>query len=1041
MPEIADGLVEITNVAREPGYRSKIAVISHADGVDPVGACVGPRGSRVRMVVSELRGEKIDIIPYNDEPARFVAKALSPARVREVLVDDENKQATVDRARRPALAGDRPRGPERPARRPPDRLARGHQVRDRVRGRGGRARLRGGGRHAGPLRRDPLQRPALPQRRAARLALLRPARPPGAATGTGSDHVGGPPRGGGEAEADERKPRRRTRRTAVADAPSPTTPRPRRRTRSRSRGSCGGRGRSRSSRRGAGLVAPHSATVAASAAGGRAPKAELRSASWRRTEPLVARPRREARRDAARTSVTKPDCARARRSRDAASPASLQAARGGPRGDRRLQFDDGQEARPRDRQGAGRHQQGGARGAQGCRHRGEGGRLVRRGGRDRRAEGLRRRRRADRRNGDETAAKAAPRPRSRPRPRPSPRPSSRPPRPRPPSRRPAAAGGRRRRAQAAPHPQLAPGRARPGRRRRRAAAAWSSTRRPRAGSPARRPSSSSPARPPPRRRRLAPPARDRVLAARPSTPARPRSTVIRINSGSTVKDVAESLGVGVARGDQEADGARARWRRSRRRSPTRRSRCSPTSSTSRSRSCTPPTSVEEEPELRRRRRGPGRPPAGRHDHGPRRPRQDLAARRHPRDRGRGRRGRRHHAAHRRLPGAPRRQGRSPSSTRPGHEAFTAMRARGAQRHRHRRDRGGRRRRRHAADRGGDRPRPGRRRADPGRGQQDRQGGRRPDTRARRAGPARPPARRTGAATSSSSTSRPRRKQGLDELLDTHPGRRRARGAQGQPRRRRLRRRDRVQARPGPRPGGDDAHPARHAAASATRIVAGAALGPRPRDARLPRPARQEGAAPASRSRSSASTACPRPASTSASSRTSARPASSRRSARTRLKTEALARRSGRKVSLEDVFTLAREGERQGAQPRASRPTWPARSRRSRTRSRGCRRSEVTVNVIHRGVGGINESDVMLAAASDGDHHRLQRAPGRRRRARSPSARASRSAPTRSSTRRSRSCARRWRACSSPRRSRRSSARSRSARSSRPRASARSPAPT
>ena len=95
VPEVADGLVEIVNVAREPGYRSKIAVVSHADGVDPVGACVGPRGSRVRMVVSELRGEKIDIIPHNDEPARFVAKALSPARVREVLVDDENKQATV----------------------------------------------------------------------------------------------------------------------------------------------------------------------------------------------------------------------------------------------------------------------------------------------------------------------------------------------------------------------------------------------------------------------------------------------------------------------------------------------------------------------------------------------------------------------------------------------------------------------------------------------------------------------------------------------------------------------------------------------------------------------------------------------------------------------------------------------------------------------------------------------------------------------------------------------------------------------------------
>ncbi len=95
VPEMADGLVEIRNVAREPGWRSKIAVVSHVQGVDPVGACVGPRGSRVRMVVSELRGEKIDIIPFNDEPARYIAKALSPARVREVLVDDENKQATV----------------------------------------------------------------------------------------------------------------------------------------------------------------------------------------------------------------------------------------------------------------------------------------------------------------------------------------------------------------------------------------------------------------------------------------------------------------------------------------------------------------------------------------------------------------------------------------------------------------------------------------------------------------------------------------------------------------------------------------------------------------------------------------------------------------------------------------------------------------------------------------------------------------------------------------------------------------------------------
>ncbi|MCW2950170.1 MAG: nusA, partial [Thermoleophilia bacterium] len=95
VPEVGDGLVVIRSVAREPGYRSKIAVESNVQGVDPVGACVGPRGSRVRMVVSELRGEKIDIIPWNDEPARFIAKALSPARVKEVVVDDEARQATV----------------------------------------------------------------------------------------------------------------------------------------------------------------------------------------------------------------------------------------------------------------------------------------------------------------------------------------------------------------------------------------------------------------------------------------------------------------------------------------------------------------------------------------------------------------------------------------------------------------------------------------------------------------------------------------------------------------------------------------------------------------------------------------------------------------------------------------------------------------------------------------------------------------------------------------------------------------------------------
>ena len=129
VPEIADGLVEIRGVAREPGYRSKIAVESHMQGVDPVGACVGPRGSRVRMVVSELRGEKIDIIPWNTEPARFVAKALSPARVREVYIDDETREATVDRPERPARARDRQGGAERPPRDAAHRLEDRHPVR------------------------------------------------------------------------------------------------------------------------------------------------------------------------------------------------------------------------------------------------------------------------------------------------------------------------------------------------------------------------------------------------------------------------------------------------------------------------------------------------------------------------------------------------------------------------------------------------------------------------------------------------------------------------------------------------------------------------------------------------------------------------------------------------------------------------------------------------------------------------------------------------------------------------------------------------
>jgi transcription termination factor NusA len=95
VPEIADGIVEITNVAREPGHRTKIAVRSNDPGVDPKGACVGPRGSRVRMVVNELRGEKIDIVLHADDPAQFVAEALSPAKVQRVTIDEAEKTAHV----------------------------------------------------------------------------------------------------------------------------------------------------------------------------------------------------------------------------------------------------------------------------------------------------------------------------------------------------------------------------------------------------------------------------------------------------------------------------------------------------------------------------------------------------------------------------------------------------------------------------------------------------------------------------------------------------------------------------------------------------------------------------------------------------------------------------------------------------------------------------------------------------------------------------------------------------------------------------------
>jgi transcription termination/antitermination protein NusA len=95
VPELVDGDVEIKAIAREPGHRTKIAVLSHDPNVDPVGACVGARGSRVRQVVNELRGEKVDIVEWREDTRAFISEALSPARVKEVRLDEDEKIATV----------------------------------------------------------------------------------------------------------------------------------------------------------------------------------------------------------------------------------------------------------------------------------------------------------------------------------------------------------------------------------------------------------------------------------------------------------------------------------------------------------------------------------------------------------------------------------------------------------------------------------------------------------------------------------------------------------------------------------------------------------------------------------------------------------------------------------------------------------------------------------------------------------------------------------------------------------------------------------
>jgi len=95
VPEIKQGVIEIKGLTREPGSRSKIAVTSNVKGVDPVGTCIGPKGMRVQNIIDELRGEKIDIIRYSEDPAEFISNALSPAKVLSIEIDEEKKACSI----------------------------------------------------------------------------------------------------------------------------------------------------------------------------------------------------------------------------------------------------------------------------------------------------------------------------------------------------------------------------------------------------------------------------------------------------------------------------------------------------------------------------------------------------------------------------------------------------------------------------------------------------------------------------------------------------------------------------------------------------------------------------------------------------------------------------------------------------------------------------------------------------------------------------------------------------------------------------------
>ncbi|NPA15115.1 MAG: transcription termination/antitermination protein NusA [Deferribacteres bacterium] len=95
MPEVVAGLVSVKSVARDPGERAKVAVAANDPEIDPVGACIGVRGARIQGIVRELHGENIDVVLYSDDPKEFIANALKPARVRKIIIDEENKEAKV----------------------------------------------------------------------------------------------------------------------------------------------------------------------------------------------------------------------------------------------------------------------------------------------------------------------------------------------------------------------------------------------------------------------------------------------------------------------------------------------------------------------------------------------------------------------------------------------------------------------------------------------------------------------------------------------------------------------------------------------------------------------------------------------------------------------------------------------------------------------------------------------------------------------------------------------------------------------------------